>query len=444
MEEQLQEVWQETLRVMRSRLKKPSFETWLKTIKPIRLEGSTLTIQTPNEFARDWLEKRNYPHLIKEIIGGLLGKEVEISFTSSPKSEEESSRVSLNLGGAVSRASSLNLKYTFEVFVVGSCNRLCHAACLAVAGSPAKAYNPLFLYGGVGLGKTHLMQAIGHYVLSHHKRLKVCYVTSERFTNEFIDSIKNHATSAFQSRYRGVDVLLVDDVQFLIGKEQTQEEFFHTFNTLHEANKQIVLSSDRPPREFTALEDRLKSRMGWGLIADIQAPDLETRVAILKKKSEIEKVSIPEEVTLHIAKEIPFNIRDLEAALNKVIAYTSSPGSKEPLTTAIASEILKDILPSTPKKQVSILKIKEVVADYFNLKASELTSSRRVKSLVHPRQIAMYLCRELTDSSFLDIGENFGGRDHTTVMHAYDKILKEIKKRPDLEKDLENLNKLLK
>ncbi|PIU66196.1 MAG: chromosomal replication initiator protein DnaA [Armatimonadetes bacterium CG07_land_8_20_14_0_80_40_9] len=444
MEEQLQEVWQETLEVMKSRLKKPSFETWLKTIKPIRLEGSILTIQTPNEFARDWLEKRNYPHLIKEIIGGLLGKEIEISFTSSPKLEKEHFRSSPNLGEDLSRSSSLNPKYTFEVFVVGNCNRLCHAACLAVAGSPAKAYNPLFLYGGVGLGKTHLMQAIGHYVLSHHKRLKVYYATSERFTNEFIDSIKNHTTSDFQSRYRGVDVLLVDDIQFLIGKEQTQEEFFHTFNTLHESNKQIVISSDRPPKEFTALEERLKSRIGWGLIADIQAPDFETRIAILKKKSEIERVSIPEEVILYIAREIPFNIRDLEAALNKVIAYTSSPISKEPLTTTLVSEILKDILPSTSKKQVSILKIKEVVADYFNLKVSELTSPRRVKSLVYPRQISMYLCRELTDSSFLDIGENFGGRDHTTVMHAYDKISKEIKKRPDLEKDIESLIKQLK
>lgn len=335
--------------------------------------------------------------------------------------------------------SILNPKYTFDSFVIGNSNRFAHAASLAVAESPAKAYNPLFIYGGVGLGKTHLMHAIGHYILQNTPNAKVVYVSSEKFTNELINSIKDDKNEEFRNKYRNVDVLLIDDIQFIAGKERTQEEFFHTFNALYEADKQIILSSDRPPKEIPTLEDRLRSRFEWGLIADIQAPDFETRIAILKKKADVENLDIPNEVMVYIATKIKSNIRELEGALIRIVAYSSLTNRE--ISVDLAAEALKDIISSEQNKQITIELIQDIVCNYFNLKIQELKSSRRTRNIAFPRQIAMYLSRKLTDMSLPKIGEEFGGRDHTTVIHAYEKISNILKKDESLRNVIDDLNK---
>ena len=331
----------------------------------------------------------------------------------------------------------LNNKYTFDTFVIGNSNRFAHAASLAVAESPAKSYNPLFIYGGVGLGKTHLMHAIGHHILQRSPNTKILYVTSEKFTNQLIDSIKDENSIEFRNQYRNVDILLIDDIQFLAGKERTQEEFFHTFNALHEANKQIIISSDRPPKEIPTLEDRLRSRFEWGLITDIQAPDLETRIAILRKKAMLENLQVPNEVMFYIADKIHSNIRELEGALIRVMAFASL--SLIPITTEVAVEALKDIIPANNTKQITIEIIQQSVAGYFHLSPSEFKAKKRTRAVAFPRQIAMYLSRQLTDSSLPKIGDEFGGRDHTTVMHAHDKITKAILSDPLLEKKVNEM-----
>lgn len=330
-------------------------------------------------------------------------------------------------------------KYTFDSFVIGNSNRFAHAASLAVAESPAKAYNPLFIYGGVGLGKTHLMHAIGHYILQNNPNAKVVYVSSEKFTNELINAIKDDKNEEFRTKYRSVDVLLIDDIQFIAGKERTQEEFFHTFNTLHEANKQIILSSDRPPKEIPTLEDRLRSRFEWGLIADIQAPDFETRMAILKKKADVEKLNVPNEVMVYIATKIKSNIRELEGALIRIIAYSSLTNRE--VTVDLATEALKDIISNKQNKSITIDLIQDVVATYFNLRVEDLKSQRRTRNVAYPRQIAMYLSRKLTDMSLPKIGEEFGGRDHTTVIHAYEKISESLNKDESLEHTINDITK---
>jgi chromosomal replication initiator protein len=333
----------------------------------------------------------------------------------------------------------LNPKYTFDTFVVGNSNRFAHAACYAVAEAPAKSYNPLFIYGGVGLGKTHLMQAIGHHILARDSSYNIVYVSSEQFTNELINSIRDDKASEFRSKYRTIDVLLIDDIQFLARKERTQEEFFHTFNALYEANKQLVISSDRPPREIPTLEDRLRSRFEWGLITDIQPPDFETRIAILRKKAQLENFHIPDDVTLYIADYIKSNIRELEGALIRIVAYANIYG--QPVTLELATQTLKDILPPPAPRTVTIQTIKETVAEYFGLKLEDLTSKRRPRHLVFPRQIAMYLAREMTDASLPKIGEEFGGRDHTTALHAYEKVSAEQKKDSSLHKIIYDIAK---
>jgi chromosomal replication initiator protein len=333
----------------------------------------------------------------------------------------------------------LNPKYTFDSFVIGNSNRFAHAASLAVAEAPAKAYNPLFIYGGVGLGKTHLMHAIGHYILQNNQKSKVVYVSSEKFTNELINSIKDDKNVDFRNKYRNIDVLLIDDIQFIAGKERTQEEFFHTFNALHESNKQIILSSDRPPKEIPTLEDRLRSRFEWGLIADIQAPDFETRMAILKKKADVENLNIPNEVMVYIATKIKSNIRELEGALIRIVAFSSL--TNKDVSVELAAEALKDIISSKQSKQVTIDLIQDVVANYFNLKVDDLKSSRRTRNVAFPRQIAMYLSRKLTDMSLPKIGEEFGGRDHTTVIHAYEKISTNLKVDESLQNAVNDLAK---
>ena len=420
------DLWNNALSTIETKISKPSFDTWLKPTKAHSLQGDLLVVTAPNEFARDWLEER-YSQLIAEILYEITGEELLVKFiipqnqieeefdqqisTKQKKKEEE-----------VTEQTILNSKYTFDTFVIGSGNRFAHAASLAVAEAPAKAYNPLFIYGGVGLGKTHLMHAIGHYVLDHNPSAKVVYLSSEKFTNEFINSIRDNKGAEFRDKYRNVDVLLIDDIQFLAGKESTQEEFFHTFNTLHEESKQIIISSDRPPKEIPTLEDRLRSRFEWGLITDITPPDLETRIAILRKKAKADGLDIPNEVMLYIANQIDTNIRELEGALIRVVAYSSL--INKDINADLAAEALKDIVPSSKPRVITIQDIQKVVGEHFNIKLDDFKAKKRTKSIAFPRQIAMYLSRELTDFSLPKIGEEFGGRDHTTVIHAHEKNLK--------------------
>lgn len=334
---------------------------------------------------------------------------------------------------------NLNPKYVFSTFVIGNSNRLAHAASLAVSEAPAQVYNPFFIYGGVGLGKTHLMHAIGHRIRENNPNIKVVYISSEKFTNELINSIISGNPESFRQRYRNIDVLLVDDIQFLSKKEHTQEEFFHTFNTLHEANKQIIISSDRPPREIQTLEDRLRSRFEWGLITDIQPPDLETRIAVLRKKAMIESLNVPNEVIVYIASRIENNIRELEGALIRVVAYASL--NNQPIDIDLATEALKDIFPNGRPKQITTELIQDIVAGHFKIKLEDLSAKKRTRNVTYPRQIAMYLCRELTETSLPKIGEIFGGRDHTTVIHAHDKISRERQMDAKLNNTIKDLVK---
>ncbi|ADL11553.1 chromosomal replication initiator protein DnaA [Acetohalobium arabaticum] len=432
--EDLTEIWQEALEIFKSELSKPSFKTWLKSTKLISVENDHAVIEVPNEFSKDWLETR-YSNLIKETISQLIDRKINIKFTIPTNKEEKlvnkkkKDKKTDNQEEDDNNPASLNPKYTFDTFVIGSSNRFAHAASLAVAEAPAKAYNPLFIYGDVGLGKTHLMHAIGHYIIEHNSDLKVVYVTSEKFTNELINSIRDDNTVKFRNKYRNIDILLIDDIQFLAGKERTQEEFFHTFNALHEANKQIIISSDRPPKEIPTLEERLRSRFEWGLITDIQEPDLETRIAILRKKATLEDLEVPNEVIVYIANQIHSNIRELEGALIRVVAY-SSLTNKE-ITVELAQEALKDIISTTEAEEINIKLIQQIVANHYNLEIEDMKSRKRTRAIAFPRQVAMYLSRELTDSSLPKIGEKFGGRDHTTVLHAYNKI--DDKKEEDIQ-----------
>ncbi|MGG3999281.1 MULTISPECIES: chromosomal replication initiator protein DnaA [Anoxybacillus] len=446
--ENISDLWNKALAEIEKKISKPSFETWLKSTTAHSLKGDILIITVPNEFTKDWLESR-YTRLIEQTLYDITGEELKIKCTipnhqtteefalkptSKPRKHDDEQ--------TEFPQSMLNPKYTFDTFVIGSGNRFAHAASLAVAEAPAKAYNPLFIYGGVGLGKTHLMHAIGHYVLEHNPSAKVVYLSSEKFTNEFINAIRDNRPDDFRNKYRNVDVLLIDDIQFLAGKEQTQEEFFHTFNTLHEESKQIVISSDRPPKEIPTLEDRLRSRFEWGLITDITPPDLETRIAILRKKAKAEGFDIPNEVMLYIANQIDSNIRELEGALIRVVAY-SSLINKE-INADLAAEALKDIIPSSKPKVITIQDIQRVVGEHFNVKLEDFKAKKRTKSVAFPRQIAMYLSRELTDCSLPKIGEEFGGRDHTTVIHAHEKISALIQTDVQLQKQLKEIMEKLK
>ncbi len=424
----LEDLWNNSLNLIKTELTEVSFNTWLKTINPVSINDDLIILGAPNEFTKGILEAR-YMTLIKNAIKQISGKNYDIRFTipgeevTKNLGQPLNNKSDINENGSLH--SQLNPKYTFNTFVIGNSNRFAHAASLAVAEAPAKAYNPLFIYGGVGLGKTHLMHAIGHYILNQNPNSKVVYVSSEKFTNELINSIRDDKNIQFRNKYRNVDVLLVDDIQFIAGKERTQEEFFHTFNALHEANKQIIISSDRPPKEIPTLEDRLRSRFEWGLIADIQAPDLETRIAILRKKANVENIQVPNDVTQYIATKIQSNIRELEGALIRIVAY-SSLTNKE-ITVELAAEALKDIISENKPVEINVKLIKEVISDKFNIKIENLISKKRTRSISYPRQIAMYICRELTDLSLPKIGDEFGGRDHTTVIHAYDKISNDIK-----------------
>ena len=451
---QLQAIWEQILVELSKDISKLSCDSFLKPIVPLSINEQILELGTPNQFVKEFLEDR-YVDSIKaatakvtnnnlqlKIINLQLGDTVEpelVSTVPSISSVNTAEELVLTTSTAVTATTapeikttnsviledsfSLNPKYVFETFVTGNSNRFAHAAALAVAEAPAKVYNPFFMYGGVGLGKTHLMHAIGHRILEKNPNLRVLYISSEKFTNELINSIRDGNPESFRQKYRNIDVLLVDDIQFLSKKEHTQEEFFHTFNTLHNANKQIIISSDRPPREIQTLEDRLRSRFEWGLITDIQAPDLETRIAILRKKALLENLTVPNDVMLFIASRIDNNIRELEGALIRVMAYASL--TNQVVTNELVSEALKDVFPHGKTKEITLELIQEIVSSYFKIKMEDLLAKKRTRNLAFPRQIAMYLSRELTDTSLPRIGELFGGRDHTTVIHAHDKIARE-------------------
>jgi len=421
-------LWDKTLQLIKGDIGTTSYISLFKSIVPLKIQMNDLYLLVPNEFNKGMLEDR-YLSILQDTLKQVSLKEYNIKFVLSEK-EIEDINSEENYTEFKRIYTNLNPKYTFDTFVIGNSNRFAHAACVAVAESPAKAYNPLFLYGGVGLGKTHLMQAIGHHIAGQKKDSKVVYVSSEKFTNELINSIKDDKNENFRNKYRNVDVLLIDDIQFIAGKERTQEEFFHTFNTLHEANKQIIISSDRPPKDIPTLEDRLRSRFEMGLITDIQAPDYETRIAILRKKAQMERIEVPNEVMSYIAQNIKSNIRELEGALTRVVA---SSLSNRLITQDLATEALKDIISNSHSEEVNIPRIKEKVSSIFNIKMEDFNSKKRTRSIAYPRQIAMYLSRELTDLSLPKIGEEFGGRDHTTVIHAYDKVSKEIEADEDIK-----------
>jgi chromosomal replication initiator protein len=439
---QLNTIWEKTLNIIKGELTEVSFNTWIKSISPLSMDNNCIRLGVPNQFTKEILESR-YKDLLSNAVKLITNKKYSLLFNiiSEEAAEiRESNDDQDNLVNSEDDMHSiLNPKYKFNSFVIGNSNRFAHAACLAVAEAPAKAYNPLFIYGGVGLGKTHLMHAIGHYILQNNQKAKVVYVSSEKFTNELINSIKDDKNEEFRTKYRNVDVLLIDDVQFIGGKERTQEEFFHTFNTLHESNKQIILSSDRPPKEIPTLEDRLRSRFEWGLIADIQPPDFETRIAILKKKADVDDLKIPNEVMVYIATKIKSNIRELEGALIRIVAFSSLTNRE--ISVDLASEALKDIISNKQSKQVTIGLIQDIVSNYYNLRIEDFKSARRTRNIAYPRQIAMYLSRKLTDMSLPKIGEEFGGRDHTTVIHAYEKISEGLKKDDSLKNAISDITK---
>jgi len=430
-------IWDQILTRIETKVNRHSFYTWFKPTTFLADGGSSITVRVPNPLFKDWLTK-HYSGVLAEALaevrrpgaslvfvdeGAVQLEESAIEPVASPEEPEEERKDEIAPSG-------LNPRYTFDTFIVGPSNQFAHAACRAVAEAPSRSYNPLFIYGGVGLGKTHLMHAVGQYVLQHDSRLRLTYISSERFMNEMINALRYERILDFRERYRSVDVLLVDDIQFVSGKEGTQTEFFHTFNSLYDAQKQIVLSSDRPPHEIPQLEERLRSRFEWGLIADIQPPDIETKVAILKRKAEAEVIPLPDTVALYIASRIKSNIRELEGSLIRLIAYASLTGRE--ISLPLAQEVLKNVI-DQDDKAITIDRIQKFVAEYYQLKVTDLKSRNNSKSVAMPRQVAMYLCKTLTHASLPEIGRSFGGKHHSTVIHS-------IRKVDDLRKRDEGFN----
>lgn len=437
----LTNLWDKILEHTKQEIGEQAFENWFTQASLVSATEDSLVIQVPSNFFKDWIYD-HYRDILNIAILRTLGRVVPVKF-------EIKERASQNKTETVSHAQAapperpgqkkpfyLNPKYTFEGFVVGSSNRFAHAATLAIAEAPAKAYNPLFIYGGVGLGKTHLMQAACHYISEMHKNLKLFYTTSESFTNELINGIQNRTTQKFREKYRNVDVLLIDDIHFIAGKESTQEEFFHTFNALYDGHKQIVLSSDRAPKTIPGLEERLVSRFEWGLVTDVQLPDFETRIAILKKKAERNSAKLPDDTLYFIAENIKTNIRELEGALIKLIAYSALENKK--IDLALAKEVLKDI-GSESSKKITVGLIQQKVADYFDIKPSEMKTKKRTRQIAYPRQVAMYLVREMTGLTLPEIGGHFGGRDHSTVIHACGKVEHDLKKNQNVKNLVQKL-----
>ncbi|MEX2663083.1 MAG: chromosomal replication initiator protein DnaA [Vicinamibacterales bacterium] len=438
-------IWDSVLARIETKVNRHSFYTWFKPTSFVADDGGSLRIRVPNALFRDWLTK-HYSAVIDEALGEVDRRGTTVAFVSDdapvmvppPPLELEPPAAELPLEDG--QVGGLAPRYSFDTFIVGPSNQFAHAACRAVAEAPSRSYNPLFIYGGVGLGKTHLMHAIGHYVLNHLKTLKLTYISSERFMNEMINALRFDRILDFRERYRSVDVLLVDDIQFVAGKEGTQTEFFHTFNALYDSQKQIVISSDSPPHEIPQLEERLRSRFEWGLIADIQPPDLETKVAILKRKAEAEGVGLPDNVALFIAGKIKSNIRELEGSLIRLVAYASLTGRE--ISLSLAQDVLRNVL-QHDDRAVTIEVIQKFVADYYQLKLTELKSRNNSKSVAMPRQIAMYLCKALTNASLPEIGRSFGGKHHSTVIHSVRKI-EELRKRDgDLNTLLNTLSESL-
>ena len=441
--------WENVLSIIKKDMLPTSFNTWIEPLTPHSIddEKGVIELITYNDMSKSVLDNR-YVMILENVINQVFGKDYKISFILSddlnrPTDKNEIEKEKNYYENVMKRPGDdeiyLNPRYTFSTFVVGSNNELAHAAALAVAKSPATEYNPLFIYGDSGLGKTHLMHAVGHHVLQNNPYKKVLYVSSELFTTELVNAIQSKNTTEFRNKYRNVDVLMIDDIQFIEKKDRTQEELFHTFNTLYDSNKQIILSSDRPPKEIETIDKRLQSRFEWGLPVDIQSPDFETRVAILKNKAEMEDIHVNDEmleIFYLIADKITTNIRELEGALNRVIAHANL--TNKPLSKTTAREVLTDVF-DTSNRQIDLPLIKNTVCSYFGINVSDMDSSKRTKNLAHPRQVAMYLCRELTELSLPKIGENFGNRDHTTVLHACDKITKEMQTDDNLRKTISEL-----
>ncbi len=447
MDNHIHQIWNETLNVIQEDVSvtKISFTTWFAGLEPLALADGIFYVKVSDSFTLSILSGR-YQSLIDNALHMVSGQPTKVKFVLNESDVPQNSSKTVNKkdiqsdnnqshqtdsqAAEITYRNNLNPKYSFDKFVIGENNRFAHAACVAVSEAPSERYNPLFIYGGVGLGKTHLMQAIGNYILEYTPNKKVVYISCETFINEFIEAIQNKDNNAFRNRYRSVDILLIDDIQFLAGKDGTQEEFFHTFNALHEENKQIVISSDRPPKEIPNLAERLRSRFEMGLITDISAPNFETRMAILRKKAEAEPEYIPDEVLSFIADHIHSNIRELEGALTTVIAYSKLHGNK--LTLDVAREALRDLF-TTKQHEINADYIKEITAKYFNVTVAEINGKKRTKNITLPRQVAMYLCREMTNMSLPKIGEEFGGRDHSTVIHACSRISDNIEQSADFK-----------
>lgn len=430
--ESFSEAWSLVCDYCKGRITEVAFTTWISRIEPVELDfaGNIAVLQVPNDFHRQTLT-RCYTSLLTEALEHIFGMTFSIRFVIpeevAPKEEVA--------------APSEDYEYTFDTFIVGPSNKFAHAACMAVATKPATLYNPLFIYGNSGLGKTHLLRAIYNSISQNYPEMTIIYIKGDDFTNEMIDAIRHGTTQDFHERYRKADILLVDDIQFIAGKEQTQEEFFHTFNALYEARKQIVISSDKPPKDIPTLEERLRSRFEWGLIADISKPDLETRIAILRKKAELENLDVPDEVNAYIASKVESNIRELEGCLTRVLAYAKANGGGAPVTEELAAEALRDMLPVKDPRRITTDLIMAIVAEYYSVSVEDLKSKRRNREITVPRQIAMYLTRELNGASLPRIGLEFGGRDHTTVIHACDKVAEDMKRDAALKGTIDTLKK---
>jgi chromosomal replication initiator protein len=440
----MEDIWSKVTDSLKERVGQQNFDIWIKPIHFVSINGEIVELAVPNRFFKEWINEHYSPH-IKEVFSSLTQKPCHLQFqVRSEKMNERESISSLATNPEIQPLHSpqltFNPMYTFDHFVVGASNQFANAACLAVANVPAKNYNPLFIYGGVGLGKTHLLHAIGNHILQHHilpEVKKICYISSEEFTNELINSLRYEKMDEFRNKFRRMDILLIDDIQFIAGKERTQAEFFHTFNSLYEARKQIVVTSDKFPKDIPNFEERMRSRFEWGLIADIQPPDLETKVAILSKKAEIENISLPNDVAFFIASQIDSNIRMLEGSLIRIGAFASL--TKTPIDIHLAKEVLKNII-KQKDEMVSIDSIQKVVANFFNIKISDLKVKRKYKGYLIPRQIAMYFSRKLTDASLLEIGEKFGGKDHSTVLHSIKKVEERASHELPFKEMLENLH----
>lgn len=440
------DIWTKGLDLVKERLNSQAFDTWFRPIKNTSIDDNIFTLHVPNKFFEDWI-KDNYTELIKSVLKTVCNKEFKISFDifqqQNPDKtvKEAASESKPTKKSGYIKSTGLNPKYMFKTFVVGPSNQFSHAASQAVAENPGSTYNPLFIYGGVGLGKTHLINAIGHHFISENPGAKVCYLPAEAFMNELINGIRYEKMNQFREKFRNMDLLLIDDIQFIAGKERTQEEFFHTFNTIYESHKQIVVASDKFPKEMPGLDERLRSRFEWGLVADIQPPDMETKVAILKKKADMNNISLSNEIAFFLASNVHSNIRELEGLFNRLCAFASL--NKKEITIEFAKEVLKDFLMRIDQ-HLNTDYIQKTVASFFNLKVSDLKSKKRKKTIAFPRQIAMHLSRELTGDSFPEIGQKFGGKDHSTVIHANNKILSLIKTDPYTKNTVEALVNSLK